>query len=456
MKGPVLYRWIRNTKVWIEKISVPILKFRFLVPIALIAISALIATILIINRPVLQITVDTNIKLPIDAYKVNPESITVTLYSQGEVAPHRQTPLSAQVEGNVIEVSSNFLVGQFFKSNDILLKIDNRDYLVAVKEERAEVASAASRLALESSLAQQAKRDWQELQIEENIGDANDLTLHKPQLKEAQARLQSAQARLQQAELDLARTVIYAPYNGLVRSRTAEVGQYINKGASLGVIYATDYAEVRLPLPEQQLDYIDLPSATNENQPLVSMSTIVGESQRYWYGRIMRTENIVNERHRSLMAIAVVADPYGVVFAKDNKKYVPLRFGSFVKAQISGRTIDNLVPLPRNLIRTQNSIWVVEDFKLKNRFVELLLIDSKEVYVRSGLAAGDIVNLSAVGNVVPGTEVEISNMQLNLTEDSYDFKSKSHQNELPAEHISSLININYEKIVDPKMEKLPL
>ena len=67
------------------------------------------------------------------------------------------------------------------------------------------------------------------------------------------------------ASLNLERTQIRAPYPGRVRTKNADVGQYVNPGSPLGHIYAIDYAEVRLPVSDDQLAYLDLPLSFRNN-----------------------------------------------------------------------------------------------------------------------------------------------------------------------------------------------
>lgn len=399
-------------------------------PVGLIVLSIVIAVALTMNRaplatyeeasqqiqapaadgsqPAQALAADGSQRVQVLAMEVQPQTLTLRLRSYGNVMPHRQTELSTEVSGSVVEVLPQFLVGGFFEKGDILMRIDERDYRAELKQAKASVASARSRLALEQGLADGALRDWRMLRPELSPEKANPLTLRKPQLEEAKGGLESALAMLQKAESNLMRTVVRAPYNGLVRARYVDVGQYVSVGENLGLIYSTDYAEIRLPLPEQQLGYIDLPNRHTTTYPLVSLSAVVGDSEHYWYARIVRTENVVDEHSRHLFVVASVADPYGISTRDDiNPDYVPLRYGTFVRGTIDGRTIDNLVVLPRSLLYTENTVWVIEGTRLVSRTVSVLQTDGDEIYVHEGLNPGEVVNLSPLGYVLPGTEVLI-------------------------------------------------
>ena len=382
---------------------------RVLLPVVIVVLSIFVTVLLTIIKTPLQTQRTVVPQIPVSVMEVQPQTFTINLHSHGNVNPYHKTPMGAEIAGRVVEVTMQFQVGSFFEQGDVLMRIDSRDYEAEVKQAQSSVSSARSKLAREEGLANAALHDWRELRPDRPLSEANPLTLRKPQLEEAKAEMESALAKLQKAEFNLTRTVIRAPYNGLVRERNVDVGQYVSRGDILGLIYGTDYAEVRLPLPEQQLDYIDLPDGTSHTYPLVSLRASIAGTAHYWYAQIVRTENVLDERSRSLFAVAMVADPYGINENSDvDHGYTPLRYGTFVEAIINGRTMDNLVVLPRDLLLHDNTIWVVEDLHLQTRAVKVLRTEGDQMYVYSGLENGELVNMSPLGSVFPGTAVEIS------------------------------------------------
>ena len=174
-----------------------------------------------------------------------PETVQ-TIRSQGTVLPTIESDLSVEVSGRIIEVSKNFRAGSYFKKGELLLSIERADYEAALAMREADLASARLTLAQEEALAAQALEDWQSM----GSGEASALTLRKPQLAQAKAMVKSAEASVSQAERDLDRTRITAPYDGLVLSKNVDLGQYVvaNPANPIARIYATELAEVRLPI----------------------------------------------------------------------------------------------------------------------------------------------------------------------------------------------------------------
>lgn len=419
-----------------DSVSGFLANFRVAVPVGLIVFSTAVVWVLTVNKPPLAKKKEELVRLPVHAMIAEPEDVAIQLRSYGNVMPYKQTELSAEVAGNVVSVLPQFLVGSFFNRGDILLRIDDRDYEADLKQAESVVARARSKLALEESRSNSALQDWLALHPGRTAVDANALTLRKPQLEEARAELESALANRSKMQSNLERTVIRAPYNGLVRTRLVDEGQFVSRGGVLGLIYATDYAEIRLPIPEKQLEYLDLPDGRTDGHPLVSLGASVGDTTYYWYGRIVRAENVLDERSRNFFVVAMVSDPYGLgLLPKARSSYVPLRYGVFVNAVIRGRTLENLLVLPRNLLNTDNTVWVIENQLLRERTVKVLQTDGSEIYVYEGIAAGEMVNMSPLGSILPGTAVEVVEQVQGGQQAPLDIsEERAHQNSLPNGH----------------------
>lgn len=379
-------------------------KNAFLCVLILGAASA-IAVTLYWNRPEpVKVATETH-SLLVDVAEVVKQDVPITLASQGTVEPRTQTTLIAEVAGRVVKVSPKYKAGGFFSAGEMLLQIDPRDYQAELKRAESAVASARSNLALEKGRAEVAYRDWRKYSngVTRNA-DADALAQRKPQLAEAQARLDSAEADLARARDDLDRTTIRLPYDGMIRSKAVDIGQYVSLGTQLGEAFAVDRVEVRLPLPDDRLSYLNLP-ALDENQTAVipvTLSAQFGDDQHRWQARLVRTEGVLDERSRVLFAVAEVEDPYGLVDERD----IPLRVGTFVQAEITGKTLSDIVVLPRHVLRTGNQVWVVDDNnRLVNRSVRLLRTAGELAYIHRGLEEGERVSLSAIPQAVAGTEV---------------------------------------------------
>ncbi|MEH6910636.1 MAG: efflux RND transporter periplasmic adaptor subunit [Oceanicoccus sp.] len=382
---------------------------KLLTPFLIVAVSIAIAIALFFNRPAPEQTISKERSLLINAARVVKQDIRISVRAQGTITPRTETTMIAEVSGRIMEVSDEFKAGGFFEEGDVLLKIDQRDYLAAVKRTQAAVASAESNLATERGRAEVAQQEQEKYKSRAKRSlAANDLALRKPQLADAKANLESALANLDNAKDQLDRTTIRAPYEGLVRSKQVDIGQYVNVGAALAKTFAVDFAELRMALPENKLNYMELPTLAERDiatQPLVDLYAEIGETLHQWQGHIVRTEGVFDERSRALFVVAEINDPYGL----HNQHPEELRIGTFVDARIEGRLMKGLVVLPRYILRTGNQLWVIDDqSRLQNRKVTVLRTEGSDIYVTNGLNEGEIVSLSSIGTAVPGTKVDIS------------------------------------------------
>ena len=329
----------------------------------------------------------------------------LTIRSQGTVQPRNSTTLVTEVAGEVIDIASVFEAGGLFKRGDVLLRIDPHDYQVAVQQAEAALAGAKARLAEELGKAEVARREWASL-IKQGR-KPTDLALRKPYVDQAKAAVDSAQADLAAAERKLARTQIRAPYDGMVQNRQADLGQYVNLGTALGQVFATDSAEVRLPIADQQLPFL-YSSAQHSvaHQQAVNLSAQFGEQSVSWPARIVRSEATVDERNRMHYLVARIDDPYNL---RASSTAPALKVGSFVQAAISGEPLTQVYRLPRSLLRGDNQLLVADrDDRLQQRTLTLLRSTGQYIYFRSGTEPGDRAIQTALELPVPGTALQVN------------------------------------------------
>ena len=342
----------------------------------------------------------------IDVIKATSSTVQIQVSAQGTSTPRTRTTIVSEVSGLITEVSASFLAGGFFKKGDVLVKIDDRNYRADVKRAQASVATARSNLEKETGLAEYAARDWKRAQSIINSNKAaTRLAMREPQLAEARANLEFALADLEKREGDLDRTTIRAPYNGLVREKLADIGQYVAAGSKLAITFAVDIAEVRLPLPDTELPFINLPTSSSkiETYPEVTLSAKIGGTQHTWTGRIVRTEGIFDDKTRVLYLVAQVIDPYN----QEGESWAePLRFGTFLQAEISGQQAEDVIVLPRSVLRNDNEVWTVTaDNTLVPNTVKILRADENFIYISAGLSPNQLVCTTLIDNPLPGTAV---------------------------------------------------
>jgi len=382
--------------------------FRFILPLALIGLSivAVIAMVVIAKGKRPPRVPEGQSAVLVETITAEARSLNFVVRSQGTVRPRTETTLVAEVSGRIVEVAADFVAGGFFRAGEVLLQIDPSDYETALKSAEANLASRQAQLADQRARSEQAIKDWRNLG---RSGEPPDLVARKPQLAEARAGVKAAEAAVEKARRDLERTRITVPYDGLVRDKRVDVGQFVAPGTQLGMTFAVDRAEVRLPLSPADLAFLDLPNATGTQSGTmvpVSLAADVGGETHTWDAQIIRTEGVLDETSRVLNAVAAVTDPYGVL---GEQRQEELRIGTFVRAAIEGRFIDRAIVLPRYVLRGDDTVLVANgERELEVRAVTVARAEPEQVYITGGLEDGDQVITTTLEAPIPGTRLVIA------------------------------------------------
>ncbi|MAV74112.1 MAG: hypothetical protein CME53_07465 [Halieaceae bacterium] len=384
--------------------SIPAFSIRKLIaPIVILGIAAGIVMALLNTQPELKTTVKEPVPIAVRAVTVMPDTKTLTVMSEGNVYPRQEAKIIAQLSSEVAALSPSMIAGGEFSKGDVLISIDARDYEIAlsrakanVERSRAEYRFADSELMRVQSLYAKELASASQLQQAERAQQVSD------------AMLKEAEAALERAEIDLERTQIVAPFDGRVRTESLDEGQFLQKGGAVATIYATDALEVRLPLPDAQLAYLDPTFAQTGRAPIdrdvaVTLAADFAGAKQTWQGRLIRTEGDISQRSRFVNVIAEVTDTTSTEGTR-------LPLGLFVTATIEGRTLDELISLPRTALRDDETVMVIDDDnKLHFRTIEVFRLGDEEVIVSAGLQAGERVCVSPLQFVVEGMAVTVIN-----------------------------------------------
>jgi RND family efflux transporter MFP subunit len=373
-----------------------------LAPLAVLGLGAVVAVTLARTGPEQETRDPERVAPLVRAVQVRAQSVRLQVRTQGTVEPRTESALVPEVSGPVVWVSHSFRSGAYFDEGEVLLRIDARDYHVAFERAQAGLERAQS----------QWQRDRNELERRKKLAErdyASPAQLDAAQTQErvSHAALRETRAALDQAERDMARTEVRAPYTGRVRATSVDVGQFVNRGAPMATLYATDYAEVRLPIPDDDLAYLDLPLWHREDEtaegPEVLLSARFAGGQHTWRGRIVRTEGEIDARSRMVHVVARVEDPYA---ASDGRP--PLAVGLFVEARIQGRQAEGVYVVPRAALRPAGTLYVIDaDERLRIRTVEVLRSTREQAIVGTGLSDGDRVVVSPFDAAVDGMHVRV-------------------------------------------------
>ena len=372
-------------------------------PIAIIVVGFGLAAALLRTGP--SITPQAPVaKSPlVRAVTVQPADFEFEATARGTVMPRSETELIAEVSGRVIELSQSLVTGGFFKEDDVLLRIDPLDYEIALEQASAQVQRATSELATASKNYERQRNLSKRQSTSESLED-----VARKRLQMAEAAQREARARLASAERDLERTVVKAPYDGRVRTEQVDLGQFLNRGSRLARLYAIDAAEVRLPIKDDELAFLNISlrdGSAWEKRPSVSLSAEFAGAVHRWTGEIVRTEGELDPKTRMIQLVASVADPY-------RAGTTPLPVGLFVDAVITGGVQPNIVRLPRGAMVSPSEVYIVDSSeRLVRRTVNVLRSQGDFVYINDGLLRGDRVCLSRLATAMPGMKVRVENTE---------------------------------------------
>lgn len=343
------------------------------------------------------------------------QDIPIVIRGYGTVSPKVEVDIVPEVSGKVVSVHPELKAGGFIPAKQQILKINPRDYELAIQQAQALVADAQVRLDIEAAEAEVAHREWQGLHP--NTEPASSLVLREPQIRQAQAALESAKAQRATADLRLERTSVSLPFDALIISERVDLGQYMMAGQSFGVAYGTESVEIEVPLEDEELAWFGV----FENSIVVNSNAASGKkisadvkaefagAEHTWKGYVTRTTGQVDKTSRMVSVVVEVLNPFDTSGGKP-----PLLPGAFVEVFIEGKILNNAVAVPRDAIHAGNKVWLVNDNRLHIQSLDIVRADKDYAYTRSGVDDKAMIVLSSLDTAVDGMKVrtQIENAEI--------------------------------------------
>ena len=354
----------------------------------------------------------------VDIMEVQQQTVSLNLPSYGVVNPKYKTQLVTEVQGRMLNISNKFVAGGVVKKGEELAVIEPSDYEADLMQAQASLAQAKAALEEEQAKGEVAKNDWKGY----DGGIPPELGLRLPQLKQEQANVKFQQAALARAERNLERTIIRAPFDGIIKARNVDLGQYVTLGTNLGELYDTRIAEIRLPLSNNDLAYLE--SVDNPDTEVTLSADLAGKVVT-WTGKIIRSEGVIDAENRMVYLVAEVKDPY--LRSAKVEGQLPLKYGSFVTAIIKGRTVDGIVKLPRHLVRHGKVTLITDASSVEVREVNIVRTDLENVYIKDSLASGERISMTNLSNPEDGQLVKILGDDSSSTIESADESTTEEQ-----------------------------
>ena len=322
--------------------------------------------------------------------------MTLHVDSYGVVKPKYETELVAQVSGQIVELSETFVRGGFVKKGQLLARIDPNDYEAALIDAEATMASAQASLEKERAQGQVAEQEWKRI----TNAAPTQLSLRKPQLAQEIAQVKSAQASILRAKRNLERTEIRAPYDAMIDSRNIGLGSFVGMGSMVGKLLGTANAEVRLPVADNQLEFL---VAQGKGARVNLVGTFAGR-ETIWSAKIARSEGVIDSKSRMSYLVAEISDPYALT---EKNNTTPIRFGSYVKANIHGVEIAQATSVPRYLVQNSRVALLDNESKLHYSEVTIVRQDGQNVIISAGVFDGDQLIVSALDYPIDGMKLAL-------------------------------------------------
>lgn len=373
-------------------------KKQIIIPIAIlgVGVAAMIGFSSMKKPPEEKPKVDNTPIVAVESISVAPMTLEVSSY--GIVKPKYETQLVAQVSGQIVELSDVFVRGGFVKKGQLLARIDPSDYQAALIDAQATMATARAALETEVAQGKVAEREWKQI----TDSSPTELSLRKPQLAQELARVKAAQAAILRAERNLERTEIKAPYDAMVDSRDIGLGSFVTTGSPVGHVLGTAIAEVRLPVADNQLQFL-----VNEGeQANVHLNGVFAGKATQWQAQIARSEGVVDNKSRMSYLVAEINDPYRL--QSNGGEIAPIRFGSYVNADIVGTKIAQASVIPRYLVVDGRVALLDAESKLHYAEIGVVRQQGSNVIVANGLADGDQLIISALDYPIDGMKLALA------------------------------------------------
>jgi RND family efflux transporter MFP subunit len=342
----------------------------------------------------------------VEVVQLHSKNIPMVVQGYGTVKPKVEVDIIPEVAGKVVYIHPELIVGGFIPADQAILRIDPRDYELAVRQAEAAVADAKVLLETEQAEAEVARIEWK--QLHPDTEPTSPLVLRQPQIRKAKALLDSSEAQLATAQLRLERTNLSLPFDVLITTESVDLGQYVVMGQALAKGYGTGSVEIEVPLMDSELAWFDIfensifsngSSNSAKGTPAEVKATFAG-TEHTWKGVVVRTAGQVDKTSRMISVVVEVADPFD---AKNGRP--PLLPGIFAEVLIQGNTLRNAIAVPRDAIRQGNQMWIVNGNRLGVRALDIVRADKNFAYVVSKDFDNAKVVISSLDAAIDGMKV---------------------------------------------------
>ena len=346
--------------------------------------------------------------------KLSPSTEQIEVVARGTVIPARQVILGPEVGGRVVSMNDSLVPGGYLRRGERVLRVDARDYRLALEQQAALVNRAETELQIEESRKAVAEKEWEKFGSKQG-GKASPLATREPQLKTAKVAVSSARSGLKQARLRVSRTVITAPFNGVIRDRQVEMGQLVAPGAPVATLVGTDAYWVQVSVPVSQLTWFAIPGIGGaEKGAEVEIRQKVGDEIYRRAGHVVRLLGEVDPVGRMARVLVEIPNPLAtdrqpsVSEGVESGPRLPLLLGSYVEVVIAARELEGVFAINREHVAGGTNVHLMTaKGTLDVRKIRIAWKGTDRVLVDGGLKADERLVVSPIPGPVPGMKLRL-------------------------------------------------
>ncbi len=403
----------------------------------------------------------------VDTAEIQPYVGLLDMVTTGVVVPHREIKLASEVGGKVIKKYPACESGNFVSKGERLVDIDPEEYKLDIRTLEAEVVQSEKRIdenlqqiageernialarvdlelqqkemqrnsrlsgVLSQTEMDQSQRSLNSAQTQLTNRESNLATL-KAGTGRLRAALKLSERQLDKATLNLRRTTIVAPDDGVIVKEMVQEGDYVSKGAQIATFEDTRLAEVLCNLTPSELKWIRTNAKPEQGRdgekknansvyhlPKTDVTIFDPANPAItWRGVLERFDGIGrDEITKTIPCRIVVSKP---IVSSEFGEQALVR-GMYVKCRVEVQTSNtdisrDLISFPALALQPNNHIWTVRDSKLHR--VDVEIVDRSETIVgdetkqivvvraaKDKLKAGDQIVTSPLSQPTEGAEI---------------------------------------------------
>ena len=340
-----------------------------------------------------KVTEKAPVAIEVNTLIASPKAISINIKSHGIITASTQIDLLAQVTGEILTVSDNFIDGAVLSNNALLLTIDDSAYKAQLADAKLKLAQAQELYYSEKARAYQAKKEWQDRGSKE----ANALFLREPQLNSAKAQLTSAELGITRSEKNLAHTEVRLPFAANMIQTHVNLGQLVMPGNTIASIYQQDKLQVKLPISQRQLGLLNIRWPEEARKLHVSFSAQIGNRRVAWLGRVKTGSTTIEPNNQNVhLLVDLIIDEHSAAALP----------GQYIEATISGQAREGVIKVPEDAFHDKRFVLSINDGKLAYNPAYFLYRDGLELYLQSNIATDTVIIIDRIPLATNGMQVK--------------------------------------------------